>query len=50
MWRGRAEQIKPHLERHVGDVNIVAAPLVEELDLRHLGQDRLGRLLHTIIY
>ena len=34
-----------HLQRHVGDVNIVAAPLVEELDIRQLGQDRLESLL-----
>lgn len=29
-----------HLQRHVRDVDLVAAPLSEELDLRQLGQCR----------
>ena len=31
-----------YLERHVYDLDVVAAPLAEQLDLGHLGDDGLG--------
>ena len=38
------------LERHVGHLDILAAPLPEELDLGDLGDDRSGgNLLHWVL-